>query len=152
MDKLSKIIQDSSKDLEEMAPWEYSEEVKKHEIVDMTLNDETLEDDGKLPLPKYFQDLYRKHSTLREFDLEEVVYDKEVQNKFMAAVLKEIETNQKLTPLRKREVWRSIRESKFVIWLSLLITAETTVLFCTYNNYIKGPIFAARTLIYAKMS
>ena len=89
---------------------------------------------------------------MNDYDLEDVIYDKDIQNQFMASVLKEIEKNQSLTPLKKREIWRSLKESKFVIWLSLLITAETGILFCTYNNLIKGPIFAARTLIYAKMS
>ena len=71
-----------------MKPWIYRDEVASHEIVDLTLNDDTFlteeSDDGKLPLPRYFQDLYNKHRSLQKFDLEDVVYDKEIQNQFMA--------------------------------------------------------------------
>lgn len=74
-----------------MTPWDYVDESEKHEIVEMTLNDETLEDNDKLPLPKYFQDLYRQHSSLNNYDLEDVIYDKDIQNQFMASVLKDIE-------------------------------------------------------------
>lgn len=70
----------------------------------------------------------------------------------MASILHDIETNQSMTPLKKREVWRSIRESKFVIFLGILVAADTSVIFGIYRNLIKGPIFAARTLIYAKMT
>ena len=70
----------------------------------------------------------------------------------MASVLADIESNQELTPLKKREIWRSVKESKFVIFLGVLIAAETGILFGHYRNLIKGPIMAARTAIYAKMT
>jgi|TARA_B110000285_G_C14836815_1_gene473482 hypothetical protein len=45
-----------------------------------------------------------------------------------------------------------VKESKFVILLGILIAAETSIMFGLYRNLIKGPIFAARTMIYAKMT
>ena len=45
-----------------------------------------------------------------------------------------------------------MKESKFVILLGILIAAETSIMFGLYRNLIKGPIFAARTMIYAKMT
>ena len=39
-----------------------------------------------------------------------------------------------------------------MILLGILIAAETSIMFGLYRNLIKGPIFAARTMIYAKMT
>jgi hypothetical protein len=36
--------------------------------------------------------------------------------------------------------------------LGILIAAETGVMFGRYRNLVKGPILAARTMIYAKMT
>ena len=38
----------------ELEAWDYDEEIKKHEVVELTLDDENLPKDDKLPLPKYF--------------------------------------------------------------------------------------------------
>lgn len=84
-------------------PWIYVEEKEKHEIIEMTLShiekstkDQTEievadEDSDKMPLPKYFQDLYAEFGTLKDFDLKEVIYEPKEQERFMARVRKEIE-------------------------------------------------------------
>ena len=107
--------------------------------------------DEKMPLPKYFQDLYKEFGSLREFDLKDVIYDKTVQEKFMAQVLEEIEGKQSLTKLKKREMWKVIKESKFPIMLGVLVTVEGTIEVCA-GAYNLSVISYLRTGIYIKMT
>mmetsp|Transcript_10025 Transcript_10025/g.16856 ORF Transcript_10025/g.16856 Transcript_10025/m.16856 type:complete len:88 (+) Transcript_10025:1002-1265(+) len=84
----------------------------------------------KLPLPKYFQDLYNQYSSLNRFPLKDVIYDKRTQERFMRAVKEEIEEKQSLSPLKKREIWKVIQESKFPILLGIFVTIEGMVETC----------------------
>ena len=64
-----------------LEPWIYREEEEKHEIVDLSIPEvevEVKEPQAKetMPLPKYFQDLFDEFSTLNEFNLKDVIYDK----------------------------------------------------------------------------
>ena len=154
-------------------PWIYVDEKEKHDIVEMTLDyltmpkdevpsitfenpegtDIELADDefDKMPLPKYFQDLYAEFGSLREFDLKEVIYEKREQERFMARVRKEIENKQSLTKLKKREIWRVIKESKFPIMLGILVTVEGTIEVCAGALQLSA-ISYLRTGIYIKMT
>ena len=42
----------------------------------------------------------------------------------MKAVKEEIEKKQSITPLKKKELWKVIKESRFAIVLGMLVTAE----------------------------
>lgn len=105
----------------------------------------------KMPLPKYFQDLYAEYSSLNDFDLKEVIYEPKEQERFMARVRKEIETKQSLTPLKKREIWKVIKESKFPIMLGVLVTIEGTIEVCAGALQLSA-ISYLRTGIYIKMT
>ena len=104
-----------------------------------------------MPLPKYFQDLYNEFGTLREFDLKEVIYEAKVQEMFMLRVLQQIESKQSITKLKKREIWRCIRESKFPIMLGILISTEGILE--AMAGHIAIPTFAfLRAGIFIKMT
>lgn len=173
-DALENDSQDTPDDNVYLDPWVYVEEKEKHEIVEMTLShlenakdtkesmkntdnkDQTeieLADDDmdKMPLPKYFQDLYAEFGSLKEFDLKEVIYEKKEQERFMGRVRKEIENKQSLTKLKKREIWRVIKESKFPIMLGVLVTVEGTIEVCAGALQLSA-ISYLRTGIYIKMT
>ena len=44
-----------------------------------------------MPLPKYFQELYEEFGELKDFDLKEVIYNKNTQEKFLKQVRLNIE-------------------------------------------------------------
>lgn len=87
---------------------------------------------------------------LHEFDLKDVIYSKSLQEKFMEKVKEEIQKKQSLTPMKKKELWRVIRESKFPIMLGMLVTIEGAVEVCG-GAMILGSISFMRTGIYIKM-
>lgn len=76
-----------------------------------------------MPLPRYFEDLYEEFTELQDFDLKDVIYSKKEQEKFMNAVRESIEKKQEITPLKKRELWRVVKESKYPIILASLVAA-----------------------------
>ena len=55
-----------------------------------------------MPLPQYFEELYNEFEELRRFDLQDVIYDKKMQELFMEEVREQIERKEALTPLKKR--------------------------------------------------
>lgn len=75
-------------------------------------------------LPTYFQDLFEEFASLNNFNLKDVIYSKSEQERFMKAVKQEIEQKQSITPLKKRELWKVIKESRFAIILGVLVTVE----------------------------
>jgi hypothetical protein len=56
-----------------------------------------------------------------------------------------------MTPLKKREVWKTVVDSKFAIWLGALISAEAVIFSCR-GMLIQGSIDLLRTGIYTKLS
>jgi hypothetical protein len=56
-----------------------------------------------------------------------------------------------MTPLKKREVWKTVVDSKFAIWFGALISAEA-VFFSCRGMLIQGSIDLLRTGIYTKLS
>ena len=109
------------------------------------------EDADKMPLPKYFQDLFTEFGTLNEFDLKDVIYEPKEQERFMYRVLQEIENKQSITKLKKREMWRVIKESKFPIMLGVLVTLEGGLEFFHGKRlmptlmFLRGGIFVKMT-------
>ena len=77
-----------------------------------------------MPLPRYFEDLYEEFTELQDFDLKDVIYSKKRHEEFMKAVRESIEAKQEITPLKKREVWRVVQETKYPIILGALITVQ----------------------------
>ena len=63
--------------------------------------------------------------------MKDVIYNKEKQEEFMKQVKKEIENSQTLTPLKKREMWKVIKETRFPIFLGLLVTIEGFLEVCS---------------------
>ena len=141
-------------------PWIYVDEKEKHEIVEMTLSHienaeevelEEDEDADKMPLPKYFQDLYTEFGTLKDFDLKDVIYEPKEQERFMARVRTEIENKQSITKLKKRELWKVVKESKFPIMLGVLVTLDATIelgagaLWLSAISYLRTGIFFKMT-------
>ena len=47
-------------------------------------------EDEKMPLPRYFQNLYEEFGELDQFDLKDVIYDKKTQQLFMEEVRKQL--------------------------------------------------------------
>lgn len=105
----------------------------------------------KMPLPKYFQELYEEFGELKEFDLKEVIYNKNTQEKFLKQVRLCIEQKQTISPLKKREIWRVIKESKFPIMLGILVTVEGA-LEASVGAVSLSSISFLRTGIYIKMT
>ena len=56
-----------------------------------------------------------------------------------------------MTPLKKREVWKTVVDSKFAIWLGALISFEAVYFSCR-GKLIQGSIDILRTGLYTKMS
>ena len=96
---MKKTFEENEQVVSDLKPWVYEEEIQNHEIVDLKLDElEPSNSDSedvqitvptqegeieaqptvqeKMPLPKYFQDLFDEFSTLEEFDLKTIVYDK----------------------------------------------------------------------------
>ena len=63
--------------------------------------------------------------------MKDVIYNKEKQEEFMKQVKIEIENSQTLTPLKKREMWKVIKETRFPIFLGLLVTIEGFLEVCS---------------------
>ena len=56
-----------------------------------------------------------------------------------------------MTPLKKREVWKTVVDSKFAIWLGALISVEAVFISCR-GKLIQGGIHLLRAGIYTKLS
>lgn len=90
-------------------------------------------DQGKMPLPHYFAELYNEFEELRRFNLEDVIYDRKMQELFMEEVREQIERKVSLTPFKKSQIWQAVTESRFPIILGAMALAETTVDFACSN-------------------
>ena len=69
----------------------------------------------------------------------------------MLKVKENIESKQLLSPLKKRETWKVIKESKFPILLGTLVTAEGIIEGCSGFVNLSATSFF-RTAIYIKMT
>ena len=69
----------------------------------------------------------------------------------MKAVLVEIQTSQSLTPLKKRELWKVIKETKFPIMLGMLVAIEGTLEFCAGALQL-STVSLLRGGVYVKMT
>lgn len=66
-------------------------------------------------------------------------------------VKENIESKQLLSPLKKSETWKVIKESKFPILLGILVTAEGLIEGCSGFVNLSATSFF-RTAIYIKMT
>ena len=90
-------------------------------------------DSEKMPLPHYFEELYNEFEELKRFDLEDVIYDRKMQELFMEEVREQIERKEAMTPFKKSQIWSAVRESRFPIILGAMCLAEGTVEFACSN-------------------
>ena len=112
----------SQEDFSLLEPWIYKTEQISHDLQEYTLEEPA--PPTKMLLPIYFQDLFQEFGNLNNFDLKDVIYEKNEQERFMKKVKEEIEQKQSITPLKKQELWKVIKESRFPIVLGVLVTAE----------------------------
>lgn len=81
-DSIKNMMEEGQEVKSNLEPWVYSQEEEKHEIVDLSIEDEEPEKKETppaketMPLPKYFEDLFDEFSTLNEFNMKDVIYDK----------------------------------------------------------------------------
>lgn len=69
----------------------------------------------------------------------------------MLKVKENIENKQLISPIRKRELWKVIKESKFPILLGILVTAEGIIEGCSgFVNLSTTSFF--RSAVYVKMT
>lgn len=83
--------------------------------------------------------------------MKDVIYNKEKQEEFMKQVKIEIENSQTLTPLKKREMWKVIKETRFPIFLGLLVSIEGFLEVCS-GAFQLSTISLLRTGVYIKMT
>lgn len=102
-------------------------------------------------MPLYFQNLYEEFGELDRFDLKDVIYDKRTQELFMEEVRKQLIKKQGITPLQKKELWKVIKESKFPIFLGILVTIEGMIEVCAGGIQLSAISFM-RTGIFMKMT
>ena len=69
----------------------------------------------------------------------------------MLKVKENIENKQFISPLKKRETWKVIKESKFPILLGILVTTEGIIEGCSGFVNLSATSFF-RTTIYIKMT
>ena len=104
-----------------------------------------------MPLPKYFEELYNEFEELRRFDLQDVIYDRKMTELFMEEVREQIERKEALTPLKKKQIWQAVKESKFPIVMGAMAIAEGTIDFaCNAFPYVWLSVF--RTATFFEMS
>jgi len=88
---------------------------------------------------------------LRKFDFKDVIYDRKTQEMFLEEVREAIITKDKITPLKKREIWLAIKESKFPIIMGIMAAADGSIDFaCNAANYAMVNVF--RTGFMGKMT
>ena len=145
--------------------WVFSEEIEKRDIVPLTLErppEQPLTSDAKeelkekqasepLPLPKYFAELYNEFEELRRFDLKEVIYDAQMQGLFLEEVRDLIEQQENMRPVKKQELWKAVKESKFPIIMGAMAIVEGTIDF----SCAAWPTFwlaSFRTAVFSEMA
>jgi hypothetical protein len=82
-----------------------------------------------MPLPQYFEELYNEFEELKRFDLQEVIYDRKMTELFMEEVREQIERKESLSPLKKKQIWSAVKESRFPIVLGAMCVLEGTIEF-----------------------
>lgn len=102
--------------------------------------------DYNMPLPRYFADLYEEFGDLKRFDLKDVIYDKKIQELFMEEVREQIESSEMLSAMNKKEVWKSVKETKFPIIMGIMNLYDASIDFAC-GSVAGGFIQAAKMLI-----
>ena len=75
----------------ELTPWVKKDELAKHEIVELETEEKYEQlaielKEKRMPMPKYFQELFDEFDELKGFNLERVIYDEWTQELFMKTV------------------------------------------------------------------